>query len=226
MTRPNFLSWWVLYATLCSVSPLKAQFYLSASVSQCVKSPAQNQGSAVMFFDFLPLTFDPLPLMFFLEILEGDRGNLIILFVFSKRVGQGFANYDSWDISCPMLVFVNEVLLGGKKKPQLLLTYCWWLLSFCKSELNNCDSDNPCHAQLCPTLCDPRPGSSVHRIFLARIMTGKSYGQNIEVGAISSSRGSSQRKDRTQICCIASRCFMAESLGKPIRDHQNLNTYI
>ena len=120
MTRPNFLSWWVLYATLCSVSPLKAKFYLSASVSQCVKSPAQNQGSALIFFDFLLLVFDPLPLMFFLEILEGDMGNLTILFVFSKRVGQGFANYDPWDISCPMLVFVNEVLLGKKKTSAII----------------------------------------------------------------------------------------------------------
>lgn len=53
MPHPDFLSWWVLYATLCSVSPLKAKFYCSASVSQYVKSPAQNQGSALMFFDFL-----------------------------------------------------------------------------------------------------------------------------------------------------------------------------
>ena len=43
---------------------------------------------------------------------------------------------------------------------------------------------------LCPTVCDPRdcssPGSSVHGIFLARIL---------ECVAISSSRGSSQPRD-------------------------------
>ena len=175
---------------------------------------------------WLPPDNDPLPLMFFLEILEGDRGNLTILFVFSKRVGQGFANYDPWDKSCPMLVFVNEVLLGSHPPRQLLLTYCWWMLSLCKSELNNCDRHGPCHDESCPTLCDPRPGSSVHRIFLARIIPGKSYAQNTEVGAISSSRGSSQPKDRTQVCYIASGCFTAESLGKPIRGLQNHNTYI
>ena len=48
--------------------------------------------------------------------------------------------------------------------------------------------------QSCPTLCDPMdcslPGSSVHRIFQARVL---------EWVAISFSRGSSQPRDRTQV---------------------------
>ena len=52
------------------------------------------------------------------------------------------------------------------------------------------------------TLCDPMdsslPGSAVHGIFQARIL---------EWTAISFSRGSSQPRDRTQVSCIADRCF-------------------
>ena len=51
-------------------------------------------------------------------------------------------------------------------------------------------------AQLCPTLCDPvdcsPPGSSVHRIFQARIL---------EWVAISLSRGSSQPRNQTCVFC-------------------------
>ena len=52
-----------------------------------------------------------------------------------------------------------------------------------------------CYPQSCLTLCDPRgpPGSSVHRIFLARIL---------EWVAISYSRGSYRPTDRTCLSCI------------------------
>ena len=54
----------------------------------------------------------------------------------------------------------------------------------------------------CPTLCDPMdcspPGSSVHGILQARIL---------EWGAISSSRGSSRPRNRTQISCMAGKFF-------------------
>ena len=53
--------------------------------------------------------------------------------------------------------------------------------------------------------CSP-PGSSVHGIFQARIL---------EWVTISSSRGSSQPRDRTQVSCIASGFFTAEPSGKP-----------
>ena len=57
-------------------------------------------------------------------------------------------------------------------------------------------------AQLCPTLCDPMdgslPGSSVHRIFQARVL---------EWVAISFSRGSSQPRDHTQVSHAADRLF-------------------
>ena len=55
---------------------------------------------------------------------------------------------------------------------------------------------------VCPTLCDPIDnsllGSAVHGIFQARIL---------EWAAISFSRESSQPRDRTQVSCIADRCF-------------------
>ena len=53
------------------------------------------------------------------------------------------------------------------------------------------------HAQSCPTLCDPvdcnPPGSTVYGILHAKIL---------EWAAISSSKRSSQPKDRTWISCI------------------------
>ena len=68
-------------------------------------------------------------------------------------------------------------------------------------------------AQLCPTLCNPMdcspPGSSVRRIIPTRIL---------DRVAISSSRGSSQRRDQTVLLCVScmgSRFFTTESSGKP-----------
>ena len=53
-------------------------------------------------------------------------------------------------------------------------------------------------AQLCPTLCNPMdcspPGSSVHGIFLARIL---------EQVATSSCRGSARHKDWTHVSCVS-----------------------
>ena len=54
----------------------------------------------------------------------------------------------------------------------------------------------------CIWLCNPMdcspPGSSVHRIFQARVL---------EWAAISLSRGSSQPRDQMQVSCITDRCF-------------------
>ena len=62
----------------------------------------------------------------------------------------------------------------------------------------------------CPTFCDPMdcssPGSSVHGISQARIL---------EWIAISSSTGSSQPRDQTQVSCLAGRFFTTEPPGKP-----------
>ena len=68
----------------------------------------------------------------------------------------------------------------------------------------------PCmHAQSCLTLCDPMdyslPVSSVHGILQARIL---------EWAAISSSRGSSQPTDGTQVSCIAGGFFTTVPLWK------------
>ena len=66
---------------------------------------------------------------------------------------------------------------------------------------------NVLKAQSCLTLCDPidcsLPSSSVRGILQARIL---------EWIAISFSRVSSQPRNRTQVSCIAGRCFT----GKPI----------
>ena len=66
--------------------------------------------------------------------------------------------------------------------------------------------------QLCPTLCDPMdcspPGSSVHGIFQARIL---------EQVAIPFSRGSSQPRDQTQVCSIASNSLSSEPRRNMLR---------
>ena len=58
------------------------------------------------------------------------------------------------------------------------------------------------HAKSCLTLSDPMdhspPGSSIHGILQARLL---------ERVAISSSRGSSAARGRTQVSCIAGRFF-------------------
>ena len=76
------------------------------------------------------------------------------------------------------------------------------------------------HAQLlqpCSTLCNPMghslPGSSVHEIFLARIL---------EWVAMPSSRGSFQPRNQTHISCTAGRFFITEPLGKPSFKHLSL----
>ena len=65
-------------------------------------------------------------------------------------------------------------------------------------------------AQLCPTLCNHMdcspPESSVHEISQARIL---------EWVAVSSSRGSSQPKDRTASPALAGGFFTTEPPGKP-----------
>ena len=57
-------------------------------------------------------------------------------------------------------------------------------------------------AQSCPTLCNPMdcslPSSSAHGILQAKIL---------EWVSISFSRGSSQHRDRTWVCCMAGRFF-------------------
>ena len=64
--------------------------------------------------------------------------------------------------------------------------------------------------KLCLTFCDPMncspPGSPVHRILQATIL---------EWVTISFSRGSSQPRDQTCICCTAGGFFTTEQLGKP-----------
>ena len=69
--------------------------------------------------------------------------------------------------------------------------------------------------QSCPTLCNPMdwslPGSSVHRIFQARILKRV---------VIPFSRGSSQPRDQTRVSCIAGRFFTTWATRK---NHQTNN---
>ena len=66
-------------------------------------------------------------------------------------------------------------------------------------------------AQSCPILCNPMdcspPGSTVHVVSQARIP---------EWVTITSSRGSSQPRDRTPISCLVGGFFTTEPPGKPI----------
>ena len=80
----------------------------------------------------------------------------------------------------------------------LLWTVLQWPLCVCVKSL-----------YLCLTLCNPidcsPPGSSVHGVILARIL---------EWVFISSSRGSSQPRDRTRISCIGRWIFTTEPLSR------------
>ena len=65
----------------------------------------------------------------------------------------------------------------------------------------------------CPTLCDPKdcspPGSSVHGILQARIL---------EWVAISSSKGSSQPRDRNCVSCLQAASLPLSQQGRPLTD--------
>ena len=65
--------------------------------------------------------------------------------------------------------------------------------------------------QLCPTLCDPvdcsLPGSSIHRIFQARIRSGFPFPSPGE---------SSQPRDRTRVSCIGGRRFNLWATGEAL----------
>ena len=69
-------------------------------------------------------------------------------------------------------------------------------------------------AQSCLTLWEPMdyglPGSTVHGIFLARILRWI---------AIPFSRGFSWHKDQTQVCCIAGRCFTIWATRKDLSSY-------
>ena len=72
------------------------------------------------------------------------------------------------------------------------------------------------HVQLCDPMDCSLPGSSVHGIFLARIL---------EWVVISFSRGTSQPRDRTQVSRIVGRCFTAWATREAYReDPQTLHS--
>ena len=77
----------------------------------------------------------------------------------------------------------------------------WWVTVHGVMELDKTESESEV-AQSWPTLCNPMdcrlPGSSFHGIFRARVL---------EWFAVSFSRGSSRRRDRTWVSPIPGRCF-------------------
>ena len=90
----------------------------------------------------------------------------------------------------------------------LLLSFSFWkMLSANLSEVIQLEHAC-CVTKSCLTICDPMdcspPGSSVHEIFLARIL---------EQVAISSSKGSSQPRDQTHASCVF-------CIGRKILYHQ------
>ena len=108
----------------------------------------------------------------------------------------------SWSISCWTTREVSSALLTKQYSGLSAVS----LLTLCM-EWNQCSV-----AQSCQTLCSPMdcslPGSSVHRIFPARIL---------EWVAISFSRGFSQRRDWTRVffvSCLAGGFFTTVLLGK------------
>ena len=92
-------------------------------------------------------------------------------------------------------------------------------------------------AQLYLTLCDPMdyslPGSSIHGIFLAKILEwvailffrGSSQPRDgTEVSCIADSRGSSQPRDGTQVSCIADSFFTVLPTREVLKP-QNLSSW-
>ena len=117
----------------------------------------------------------------------------------------------------------------------IVFPYSWILAHICPQwvpkffSLNQeSESENEV-AQSCPTLCDPMdcslPGSSVHRLFQARVL---------EWVAISFSRGSSQPRDWTWVCHIVGKCLTIwatreppeSSLTRSSPEIENVTTYM
>ena len=122
-----------------------------------------------------------------------------------------------WNFPCsifrPQLTESNRNLgkLLNKGLGRLLYVYPAWVLQVFRLRFYSSNGSlviplslGCCYlvAKSCATLCHSMdcgpPGSSVHGISQARIL---------EWVAISFSRGSSQPRDRTQVSCIAGRCF-------------------
>ena len=87
---------------------------------------------------------------------------------------------------CHLILKAYRRSIISVTKAEIIIYYCTVLLT----------------AQSCPTLCGPRncslPGSCVHGILQTRIL---------EWVTIPFSKGSSQSRDQTQVCCIAGRFF-------------------
>ena len=96
----------------------------------------------------------------------------------------------------------------GHKLYQFVIKYIVWN-KFTWQQRLSFPRDSCMHAQLCPTLCNPRdcslPGSSIHGIFQARIL---------QWVAVPFSTGSSQPRDWTQVSHIADWFFTVWTTSK------------
>ena len=114
----------------------------------------------------------------------------------SQRVGHNLATKQQQSEQKTQFLKKYFLLLLQKYNGNIQITgsYCF-LNCFIEVLKRNCHMHG-CLLQSCPTLCDPMncslPGSSVHGILQVRIL---------EWVAISSSKGSSQRRDQTCISC-------------------------
>ena len=124
-------------------------------------------------------------------------------------------------MACPLLVFINKVLLLIEHRLYSLQIVCCYFCST-KSELSSWDR-YVCVlvAPSCSTLCDPMdctlPGSSVHGILQGRIL---------EWVAISFSKGSFWPRNRTWVCLLHCRQILyrlstREALGT-LSTHHNI----
>ena len=135
----------------------------------------------------------------------------------SQRVGHNWAAELNWTALCPRnfpgknTAVGSRFLLQGIFLTQRLSSYLLHLLHW---QMDSFPLLHLCAvlcsvAQSCPTLRDPMgpPGFSAHGILQARML---------EWVAISSSRGSSQPRDRTQVSHTAGRFFTSWATREPL----------
>ena len=117
-----------------------------------------------------------------------------------------------------LISWISLVILLVKSLPAMRETLVWFWIYECYSrwekviKINKWDREIICAcvlSQSCPIFCNPMDHSQ---------LDSSVHGISQEWVAISSSRGSSPPKDRTQVSCsfcIAGWFFTAESSGKP-----------
>ena len=113
-----------------------------------------------------------------------------------------FPIYFPWNIRLIFNIFSFLLYFSPLIIWQFLAIFCFKILFVCFFYSSGQQPKWSEDAQSCLTLCDPMdcspPGSSIHRIFQARVLYWV---------AISFSRGSSRPRDWIRVSCIVGRCF-------------------